>query len=320
METSSVAGVPRMMPEIRPDGSLETSKSASDSGSASGSKLPLPVKYEDLQREAFMALKPDNFEGFRFEFAKPLNQQFILTHSIFMGNIEIPTQGGPIYKCPVSAYEFGANIMSSKLLLVGRMTSEGRMSGRLKYDLSDWLSVKWQGQLVNEPDVSQQMWDVDVKGSDWWGQLKCGSNGFFGANYFQSVTQNLAMGGEFFWMQEQGRSGVGFAARHVGDKHISTLQMANTGVLALSYVHKVGEKASLATDLMYNAHLREATTSIGYDYLFQRAHVRGKIDSNGVLSAFLEEKLNPAVTFLLSGEINHSKKDYKFGFGLQLGE
>lgn len=86
------------------------------------------------------------------------------------------------------------------MLMVGRMTSEGRMSGRLKwvsnfnhlhnqelymglfrvrcwmtptltgdyfcfcrYDLNDWLSFKWQGQLVNEPDVSQQMCDLDIK-------------------------------------------------------------------------------------------------------------------------------------------------------------
>lgn len=79
-------------------------------------------------------------------------------------------------------------------------------------------------------------------------------------------------------------------------------------------------QASLATDFMFNSNMKEGTTSIGYDYVFQRAHVRGKIDSNGVLSAFLEERMNPAVTFLLSGEVNHVKKDYKFGFGLQLGE
>ena len=47
---------------------------------------------------------------------------------------------------------------------------------------------------------------------------------------------------------------------------------------------------------------------------------RGKIDQSGVVSAFLEEKLNVGITFLLSGEIDHVKKDYKFGFGLTVGE
>lgn len=51
-----------------------------------------------------------------------------LFRSIFMGNVEIPTQGGPIYKCPVSAYEFGANIMSNK---VSWVQSEIKMTLRV---------------------------------------------------------------------------------------------------------------------------------------------------------------------------------------------
>lgn len=43
-------------------------------------------------------------------------------------------------------------------------------------------------------------------------------------------------------MDEQRRSGLGVAARHVGDKHIATCQISNTGLISLSYLHKVGEK------------------------------------------------------------------------------
>lgn len=75
----------------------------------------------------------------------------------------------------------------------------------------------------------------------------------------------------------------------------------------------------MIADFLYNANSREATTSLGYDLIFSRAHVRGKIDSNGVLGAYLEEKMTPEVQFILSGEIDHWKKDYRFGFGLQLG-
>lgn len=38
------------------------------------------------------------------------------------------------------------------------------------------------------------------------------------------------------------------------------------------------------------------------------------------VAALLEERLNQGVNFLLSGEIDHWKKDYKFGFGLTVGE
>ena len=68
--------------------------------------LPPPVRYEELQREALstlctlirlcanwtlahrgahvtsaaVSLKPDTFEGLRFDFQKPLNQNFVLVH------------------------------------------------------------------------------------------------------------------------------------------------------------------------------------------------------------------------------------------------
>jgi len=41
--------------------------------------LPLPVKYEELQREIMMSLKADHFEGGRFDFNKQLNQKFFLS-------------------------------------------------------------------------------------------------------------------------------------------------------------------------------------------------------------------------------------------------
>lgn len=62
------------------------------------------------------------------------------------------------------------------------------------------------------------MLDVDGKGSDWTGQLKFGSGNYLGANYMQSVTNELAMGAEFFLLKQPGGSkfisGLGFAGRY----------------------------------------------------------------------------------------------------------
>jgi hypothetical protein len=38
-----------------------------------------------------VSLKPDLFEGLRFDLTKPLNHNFALSHSIFMGNVDVPT-------------------------------------------------------------------------------------------------------------------------------------------------------------------------------------------------------------------------------------
>ena len=68
---------------------------------------------------------------------------------------------------------------------------------------------------------------------------------FAGLNYLQSVTPNLSLGGETFWLSAAMKSGVGFAARHQGEKHIATAQLATTGLVSLNYAHKISEKVTL---------------------------------------------------------------------------
>lgn len=45
------------------------------------SNLSCPIAFEELHREAMMSLKPELFEGMRFDFTKILNQKFSLNHS-----------------------------------------------------------------------------------------------------------------------------------------------------------------------------------------------------------------------------------------------
>ncbi|KAK9823803.1 hypothetical protein WJX72_005619 [[Myrmecia] bisecta] len=284
-------------------------------------ELPAPVKYEELQREALMILKPETFEGLRFDFTKPLNQNFAVTHSVFMGNIDVPTTNQQPIKMPIGTYEFGANLVTSKgSMLIGRILTDGRMTGRMRYDVNDFISLKSQIQLAQEEGMSQGMLDVDLKGKDWNGQLKFGSSQFYGCNYLQSVTPNLALGAEAFWLGQQRRSGTGFAARHSSDKHVATAQVATTGLVSMTYVHKVSEKVSLASEFMWNWMAREASAAFGYDYTLRQCRLRGRIDTDGKVAAYLEERVNVGVNFILSAELDHWKKDYKFGFGMTVGE
>ncbi|XP_066393671.1 mitochondrial import receptor subunit TOM40-1-like [Miscanthus floridulus] len=282
--------------------------------------LPCPVPFEEIQREALMSLKPELFEGLRFDFTKPLNQKFSLSHSVFMGSLEVPAQASETIKVPTAHYEFGANFLDPKLMLIGRVMTDGRLNARVKCDLTDNLTLKVNAQLTQEAHYSQGMFNFDYKGSDYRAQFQIGNNAFYGANYIQSVTPNLSMGTEMFWLGHQRKSGIGFASRYNTDKMVGTLQVASTGIVALSYVQKISEKVSLASDFMYNHMSRDVTASFGYDYLLRQCRLRGKIDSNGVVSAYLEERLNMGVNFLLSAEIDHCKKNYKFGFGMTVGE
>jgi len=282
-------------------------------------ELPCPVKYEELQREAMMSLKPECFEGCRFDFTKPLNQKFSLQHSLFMGSVEVPAQGEQVLKIPAATYEFGANLFDNNTLMIGRVC-EGRLSARVNLPVGDALLVKIRADIMENRAHSQGMLDVDYKGLDWQGQLKVGNQQFFGANYLQSVTPTLALGGEAFWLGAQRKSGAGFAFRNQGSKGVSTGQVATTGLLSLSYVHRVSDKVGLATDFLWNWNSKEVTATVGYDYMLRQCRLRGKIDSNGLISAYLEEQLNVGIRLLVSAEVDHAKKDYRFGFGMTVGE
>ncbi|XP_073114442.1 mitochondrial import receptor subunit TOM40-1 [Elaeis guineensis] len=282
--------------------------------------LPCPVPFEEIQREALMSLKPELFEGLRFDFTKGLNQKFSLSHSVYMGSTEVPSPSSGTIKVPTAHYEFGANFLDPKLMLIGRVLTDGRLNARVKCDLTDNLTLKINAQLTNEPHFSQGMFNFDYKGKDFRAQYQMGNNAFYGANYIQSVTPHLSLGSEVFWLGHQRKSGIGFAARYNTDKMVATAQVASTGIVALCYVQKVSEKVSLASDFMYNHMTRDVTSSFGYDYILRQCRLRGKLDSSGCVAAFLEERLNMGVNFILSAEIDHRKKDYKFGFGMTVGE
>ncbi|KAF6149400.1 hypothetical protein GIB67_016938 [Kingdonia uniflora] len=281
--------------------------------------LPCPVPYEEIHREAMMSLKPDLFEGFRFDFIKGLNQKFHLTHSLSMGPVEVPSQSSETLKIPTSNYEFGANFLDPQLMLSGRILTDGRLNTRVSYNLTTNLVLKANAQFSGESPVPQGMANFDYKGKDYRTQIQLGNGDLIGANYIQSVTPHLSLGAEVFWVGQQRVSGAGFAARYNTDKMVATGQVASTGLVALSYVQKVSEKTSLASDFMYNYMSRDVTASVGYDYILRQSRIRGKIDSNGCAAAFLEEQLSMGINMILSAEIDHKKKDYKFGFGLTVG-
>lgn len=196
----------------------------------------------------------------------------------------------------------------------------GRLSGRLKADVLDWLGFKLHMQLSNEAGQSQVMFDSDIKGHDWNAQLKLGNPSFIGANYFQSITPKLSAGGEFFWLQSNLKSGVGLALRHTGDKHVATLQLATTGIMSMGYAHKVSDKITLASDFLWQWQSREATATLGFDCMLRQCRLRGKIDSNGVVSSYLEERFAPGINFVLSAELDHAHGNHRFGFGVVAGE
>ncbi|XP_024006049.1 probable mitochondrial import receptor subunit TOM40-2 isoform X2 [Eutrema salsugineum] len=252
-----------------------------------------------------------------------LNHKFFLSHTVMMGPTQVPTHSSDIIKIPTADYEFGANFIDPKLMLIGRVLTDGNLNARIKCNLTDNLTIFYNGQLTSKKDKSQGVVSCDYKGSDYRTKLQIGSGSLYAANYIQHVTPHLSLGGEVFWIGEHRQSCIGYAARYETDKMIASGQVSSSGVVIMNYVHKVvSEKISLVADFMYNLMSRDVTASVGYDYVFRQCRLRGKIDSNGVTSAYLEEVLpipGDGLRFLVSAEVDHVKKDYKFGFGVTVG-
>ncbi|MCO5560286.1 hypothetical protein L7F22_013898 [Adiantum nelumboides] len=134
-------------PPSSPDAStVSTSDEKDENQPTDWLNLPCPVAYDELQREAYTSLKPELFEGLRFDFTRPLTQKFSLSHSLSMGVLEVPSQTNEIFKVSTSHYEFGANFLDTRCMLIGRLLTDGRMSARMKYDLTENFSVKVNAQ------------------------------------------------------------------------------------------------------------------------------------------------------------------------------
>merc|ERR1719335_170980 len=86
---------------------------------------------------------------------------------------------------------------------------------------------------------------------------------------------------------------------------------------SIMYARKFAEKITVASELIFGLNKRDFSLILGYDYKSRTARVRGALSHNCVVTALVESKLCEGLDFIVSGEIDHKKYDYKFGFGLR---
>ncbi|EME30444.1 mitochondrial protein translocase, MPT family isoform 1 [Galdieria sulphuraria] len=272
-------------------------------------ELPNPGSYEDINQEASAVLRPNLFDGFRFDFNYPLSAMFSMGHSIEMGSLQKPP-----------GYAFSANYLSNHLVMLSRVDLSGHVNGRVFINHSPFLTSKIVAETSSQPNESKATWDLDYRGSDFCGQLKFGNMGIVALSYLQSVTPNLSLGGEGFYQGATGFSAITAAGRYVTHDGVATCTIASFGPLVASYCHRVNPRVTLATEFFWDLRSRDSLVTIGYKFDLRQATVTGQIDTNGRVAALLEEKINPGLSFLLSGEIDHSRQEYKFGFGVTIGQ
>ncbi|KAH7331984.1 hypothetical protein KP509_20G062200 [Ceratopteris richardii] len=262
--------------------------------------LPCPLPYEELQIEAYTCLTPDLFEGFRFDYTKQLSKEFSLHHRVFMGMCDVPCDEANIQAIKYNAalYTFSAKYQNPRCTLVGRAVNDERNVSWIDYNITENFSIKADAMTTHVPHLSFANFRFDYK----------------------TISPNVSLGGEVFKYHHQRKVGIGCAARYASDHCIGTFHVVSNGLLSMNYLQKVSNKISLATQFYWDLNLREAFCSIGYEYLFPKCRLRSKIDSNGCVATYLEEKLFPGVNLILSAEVDHWRKSHRFGFGMSVGE
>ena len=147
--------------------------------------------------------------------------------------------------------------------------------------------------------------------------------GIFTASYLQSISKKFAVGIEGVMqkpMKNVQEFGFTLAGKYTGSNYVATVNLQQLVALQASYFHKVSDKIELATELqmlMFGPR-KDALATVSAKFDYRQATVRAQVDSGGKVGIFLEEKMIPGLSFLVSGEIDHVKNRSKFGVGFSM--
>lgn len=299
-----------------------------DAGSTqvSDSLDPNPGTMEDLHKKC-KDIFPVNFDGAKIMVNKGLSNHFQISHTLNMSNVT------------ASGYRFGATYVGTKQfspseafpVLLGDIDPSGNLNANIIHQFNQSVRCKFAAQVQNSKFVASQL-TTDYRGKDYTASFTIGNpdiineSGVIVTQYLQNVAPKLALGAELVYQYGSQVPGgeiavVSLASRYTGSNYIVSGTLGGAGVHAC-YYHKASEQLQLGVEVDTNFRLQESVASIGYQIDLPKANMvfRGMLDSNWTVGAVLEKKLQPLpFTFALSGLLNHTKNQSRFGIGLIIG-
>mmetsp|Transcript_11388 Transcript_11388/g.13212 ORF Transcript_11388/g.13212 Transcript_11388/m.13212 type:complete len:406 (-) Transcript_11388:1130-2347(-) len=320
-------------PPPPPSASSSTPKSNTDvdqiAAAAAAATVPNPGPYE----HAFMPCKAitslNTQEGFSMDIQKPLSPYMLVMHNFLLG-AALPDGRN-------KAYTFLTQFADENIVLVANFDPMRQaVTGRLIKPLLNGL-ITGKLQVSVSPDGSNDslLAETDIGGMTWTGNLKYGSMGgglVYGMNYYQSITQRLAMGGEGMYVAANGniassytlkydmpaKSGddqsnddpsssdaISQAAANAGDPSSGDLSNKpsswflaqlnpSQGMLNLYYKRVVTpNRVTLGAELMVVPTL-ESQLTFGAEFKLQRSKISMAVDGTGKIQSVVESKLGMA--------------------------
>lgn len=260
-------------------------------------------------------------DGARVSVSKPVSNNFQVTHTIQMGGVN-SYRFGTTY---VGEPKFGTPETASPIL-VSDLDAEGNLMAQIHYNLTPALKAKLEFQAQGKNDMTTL--EMDYRGKDYTVNTKMinpdivNETGVWTGSYFQSITKRLALGAELAYQYHTGgieEAAISMGGRYKTDVATFVGSIAPSGHCQFSYGHKVNEKITLGAEFEGNLGTRDALASVGYQFDLRQNVVRGQIDSKGVITGILENKLAPGLSFTISGQVNQVTGKSTFGLGFTLG-
>lgn len=285
-----------------------------------------PGTIEDLHKKC-KDVFPGVFEGCRLVVNKVLSNHFQISHSVIMSSLQ------------PSGYRFGATYVGTKQIspmeaypiLLGDIDPSGNMNANIIHQFNSNLRTKFFAQVQDNRYMATQL-TADYKGLDYTASVTLGNtdilngSGVTVLHYLQNVAPSLALGAEMAYQYGPQVPGgelaiFSVAGRYTGKNYVVSGTLGSASLHAC-YYRKENENIQVGVEVETNLRLGESVCSLGYQVDLPKGNLvfRGMVDSNWTVGAVLEKKLAPLpFTLNLSGMINHTKGQSRFGIGLIIG-
>jgi len=283
-----------------------------------------PGKFEHLDDHAKDILETrENFDGFRMDYTRQVSSSFGLSHLISFGS----TSEQANYSLQATYYKRGlhlsARLYPSTFTVQGRAvkswTQACKTKNNKRYNRS--LTLKMTAKASNQPDGSQATFEGDCKLKDGTYQIKLHAPSTVEVSFVQSITKTVAAGMHAFYDHILGKSEWITALKYKLGKAVWTASYGSFGHLTFGYSQKMANK-TWATEMQFlrpeGQDVWESVWTVGYQYELTTSTLKGRFDSNWKLSALLEEKMNPLISFLFCGDMDYLKDTYRIGFGVSI--
>jgi len=257
---------------------------------------------------------------------KSLSNHFQISHTINL----TPNSTG---------YRFGSTYVGSKSfgpqdafpVMLGDTDLSGNLTATIIHQLSDKLRCKAATQILKGRFAGAQLsGDYKMSTSTFSATAAnidlVNESGVLVSSYLRRITANLDVGIEMIYQYAKQIPGgqlsaLSYLARYTG-KNFVTSAAAGKSALHLCYYHKQDEHMQYGVEWETNFRMGESTATFGCQVEIPKTGVMFKtmIDSNWTVGSTLEKKLSPLpFTLALSGMLNHTKSQSRFGIGLIVG-